>query len=129
MRKRFFWSVLLCLVAAVVLVPINLQLIDKAINSAQGTRVLNFFSLMFVELLLIFSLSFSVVNTYYTVHNEEGLFFTDKLKRDPEIPDKYLANTGGEGGVGGVPGGQGGEGGEGRGTGGRGGKGGKGGHG
>jgi len=90
MRKRFLWSIVLCLACALVLIPINLQLIVQAINSAQGTRILNFFSLMFVELILIFSLAFSIVNTYYTVHHEEGLFFTDKLKKDPDIPNRYL---------------------------------------
>jgi len=129
MRKRFLWSVLFCLSSAMVLVPINLQLIANAVDNAQGTRILNFFSLMFIELILIFTLAFNVVNTYYTVHKEEGLFFTDKLREDPNIPDKYLENTGGTGGIGGIPGGEGGEGGEGIGKGGHGGKGGRGGHG
>ncbi len=90
MRKRFLWSVIICLSAAIVLIPINLQLIDQSINNPEGLRKLNFFSLMFVELLLIFGLAFSIVNTYYTVHNEEGLLYTNKLKKDPQIPNKYL---------------------------------------
>jgi len=85
--------VIICLTSAIILIPINLQLIDQAISSAEGTRRLNFFSLMFVELILIFSLAFSIVNTYYTVHHEEGLLFTDKLRKDPEIPDKYLEGS------------------------------------
>ena len=76
-----------------VLVPINLQLISNAIDNAQGTRTLNFFSLMFIELILIFTLAFNIVNTYYTTHKEEGLFFTDKLRKDPAIPDKYLEGS------------------------------------
>ena len=94
MFKRFFWSLLFAVLPILGLVPLNHYLVTN-VHTFEDASDRNFVALILIETLLIFNISFMIVNTYFNIHPDYKTIAWNHKKTHPDIPDVYYNDENG----------------------------------
>lgn len=92
MLRRFKWALAVCLIPILLLIPLNQALNTDITNAREGSNR-NFITLVFIEALLIFGISFQIISQYFIVHPDYDSLILDHKKDHPEIPNEYYKDS------------------------------------